>query len=129
MPTPPSRGIGVLWTSRSRTAVKAPVATARLRTKGVARYVTAAATMRTRTYSCTYRPSLDADAGKVTGSARVCREARHEVGDLRTHLLARRVVRVRVTLRDGPVDEGGDLLHLLDTHALGRDRRRADADA
>ena len=28
-PTPPSRGIGVVWTSRSRTGVKAPVATAR----------------------------------------------------------------------------------------------------
>src|SRR5829696_7835423 len=98
MPTPPSRGMGVVWTSRSRTAVNAPVATARLRTKGVARYVTAAATMRTRTYSCTYRPSLGRRpwTGRGERSAGVCRETRHEVGDLGTHLLADRVVGVRI---------------------------------
>src|SRR5680860_923355 len=51
--TPPRRGMGTACTSRSRTSVIAPVATASHLTKGVAAYVIAAATMKTRRYSRT----------------------------------------------------------------------------
>ena len=130
MPTPPSRGIGVLWTSRSRTAVKAPVATARLRTKGVARYVTAAATMRTRTYSCTYRPSLGRRRWRVglTQRGYAGKRVTRSVTSARTSLLTAWSGSAS-PCGDGLVDERGDLLHLLQAHALGRDRRRADPDA
>jgi hypothetical protein len=44
---PPIRGIGTRCTSRSRTGVIAPIRRAIRRTKGVSRYVTAAATINT----------------------------------------------------------------------------------
>jgi len=43
MATPPRRGVGTVCTSRSRTAVTAPVRIASQRAIGVVRYVTAAA--------------------------------------------------------------------------------------
>ena len=49
--TPPSRGIGVTWTSRSRTSVIAPTRMPTRRTSPVSRKVVAAATSNVRRYS------------------------------------------------------------------------------
>src|SRR5450432_4683600 len=50
---PPRRGVGLEWTSRSRTPVMAPILTATRRTMGVDMYVTAAATSSVIRYSRT----------------------------------------------------------------------------
>src|SRR5690349_240696 len=116
--------MGLECTSRSRTGVKAPVRTATARMRGVAAYVTTAATIRTRRYSRTQAPF---EVGKDSASS-VCREARHEVRDARVDLLGDGMVGVGVALGHGHGDEVGDLLHLLRAHALRGDTRRAHAD-
>src|SRR6476661_1897532 len=125
MATPPSRGIGVECTSRSRTGVNAPVRTATARRRGVAAYVITAATIRTRRYSRTQGASR---VGRDSAS-RVCREAGHEVRHAGPDLLGDRVVGVGVTLDDGLRDEVGDGAHLVGAHPLGGHAGGADADA
>src|SRR4051794_4842348 len=118
MATPPPRGVGMTCTSRSRGAAIIRQRIATIRTTGVARKVTRPAVSRTTAYS------------RMTSSDDALRLGIRGVG---AHQLAHGGVHLggpaAVGVADRRPDEAGDLLHVDLGHALGGDRRAADADA
>src|SRR3954451_6606475 len=116
--TPPPRGVGMTCTSRSRGAAIIRQRIATIRTTGVARKVTRPAVSRTTAYSRMVRS--DGPCGLGVGGV-----GGHQLADGGAHLGAAAAFGVA----DRRPDERGDLLHVRLGHALGGDRRAADADA
>src|SRR5215475_3618456 len=122
--TPPSRGVGIACTSRSRGRATAPHRIATTRTTGVSRNVTAAATQKTSAYSRTGCRASDQPLVLSTPGPGVRGVRLDQCLDAGRHLRGRHAVAVA----HRAADEGGDLLHLALSHALGGDRRGTQPD-
>src|SRR4051794_18545161 len=123
MATPPPRGVGMMCTSRSRTAAITRNRTAATRTTGVARKVTTAAARRTTAYS---RIGSAGGLGRVQGGGfRIGRVGSDQLADTGGDLGGPRAVGVP----DRRADQRGDRLHVRLDHALRGDRRAAHPDA
>src|SRR4051794_3625926 len=114
--TPPIRGAGDAWTSRSRTSAIAPTRVANRLASGVNKKVTAAVTRKTSAYSRTDQPNSGARIGRMPPD-----EGPDRFGDFAGGCA--------IGVADRAGDKPGDLLHLPLGHALCGDGGRADPDA